>query len=221
MPWGKTEFWIMLENFGFEWIFLEPSRWKWLNMEIFKLSFSNWLLLDKELRGNIETEGENDQRISAFANCNVKLSGCQYFPPLPGQTINQFIKLIKVSEKWTDYLSHLGFTGAAIRWHFLAGLVDHWELTGPDWSIKPIISGSNLADSDDSSRETDPVLCSDVRLIISPPLPPPPLTTTYTKVNTSVENRPQEQHISVHSIWWSIRVRAGQKHIITRDKTGN
>ena len=81
LPWGKTEFWIMPENFGFEWIFLEPTRWKWLNMEIFKLSFSNWLLRDKELRGNTEIEGENDRRISAFANCNVKLSCCQYLLP--------------------------------------------------------------------------------------------------------------------------------------------
>ena len=75
LPWGKTEFWIMLENFGFEWIFLEPTRWKWLNMEIFKLSFSNWLLPDKELRGNIEIEGENDQRISALEGIGWNLVG--------------------------------------------------------------------------------------------------------------------------------------------------
>ena len=72
LPWGKTEFWIMLENFGFEWLFLEPTRWKWLNMEIFELSISNWLLQDKELRGKIEIEGEYDCRITWFANCTVK-----------------------------------------------------------------------------------------------------------------------------------------------------
>ena len=118
MPWGKTEFWIMLENFGFEWIFLEPSRWKWLNMEIFKLSFSNWLLRDKELRGNTEIEGENDQRISAFAKCNVKLSCCQYFPTWAQQTIKQFIKLIKVSELWRDnYYHHAHWSGHQLKDH--------------------------------------------------------------------------------------------------------
>ena len=100
LPWGKTEFWIMLENFGFEWIFLEPTRWKWLNMEIFKLSFSNWLLPDKELRGNTEIEGENDQRISGFAKCNVELSFCQYFPAnnKPIDQANQGIRIMERGE---------------------------------------------------------------------------------------------------------------------------
>lgn len=70
---------IMPENWRFEWIFLEPSRWKWLNMEIFRLSLSNWLLQDKELRGKIEIEGECDCRLSWFANCNGKFICSQHF----------------------------------------------------------------------------------------------------------------------------------------------
>ena len=53
-------------------------------------------------------------------------------------------------------------TGAP-RWHFLlAGRSQNLQgLQTTDWSLKPIISGSNLPEPDDSSRETDPALCYD------------------------------------------------------------
>ena len=93
-----------------------------------------------------------------------------------------------------------------------------WSGLTPDWSIKPIISGSNLPESDDSSRETDPVLCSDGELWCPAHhlhhyhyLPLSPLTTTYTNINTTLENRPREQHISVHSLWYVVQSRLGQR----------
>ena len=231
LPWGKTEFWIMLENFGFEWIFLEPTRWKWLNMEILKWSFSNWLLPDKELRGNREIEGENDQRISAFAKCKVKLSCCQYyFPtlPRPRQTINQLIKLIKVSEKWRDYINkyHLGSwssqpedqktSGASAytksrlvnkTYNFWLQFAWIWWFQPWDWSCIVAWWWTVMSSCDHLHHY----------------LPP------HTNTNTTLENRPREQHTyfcpqsSVYDMYYVVQARSEQVRNIPllQDKTVN